>query len=369
MHQTADFRSDKCAMPTPEMIEAMTSPAWGDGQTDLGDTVTELERLAYKLTGKDAALFCISGTMANQLAIHAHTLPGDEIILGENCHTFWTEGGYAAALSGVQTYVIPSVRGLMDTDRIAGMLSRAEEHAPTTLVCTENTHNFGGGIVVPIDYLKTIRKLATAHGAKVHLDGARITNAAVKSGIPAADYAATADSVMFCLSKGLCAPVGSMLCGDADFIVRARAFMRRVGGVMKQPGPLAACGIIGLGMMNERLAEDHANAARFADGLAAIPGIAGKLDVEPSETNMVFMTLKGADADAFLERLEKNERVRAYHIAHGRMRFVTHRDIDAADVDRTIDVFRKVFSSPLPPGEVSSSPLPPGEGRVRENAE
>lgn len=343
MRETADFRSDKCALPTPEMIEAMSKPRWGDGQDDDGPSVRELERMCRELTGKEAAVFVTSGTMANQLAINAHTNPGEEIIFGENCHTYLTEGGSAAAISGVQTCVLPSARGLMDLSQIEHALTRAHAHASRTLVCTENTHNFGGGIVVPLDYLEDIRTLASKHGAKVHLDGARINNASVKSGIPVAEYAATADSVMFCLSKGLCAPVGSVLCGDADFIDRARAFIRRIGARPKQAAPLAECGIIGVKTMKKRLSEDHENAARFAEGLAGIPGIEKKLDVEEPETNMVFMTLKKGDADAFLEVLSKHK-VRAYHIAHGRMRFVTHNDVDADDIDRAVEVFRTVLS-------------------------
>jgi len=342
MHPIADFRSDKCAMPTPEMLEAMSKPRWGDGQYDDGPTVHELEEMSCELTGKTAAVFVTSGIMANQLAVKCHTNPGEEIILDENCHMYLTEGGSAAAISGVQTCVLPSNRGLMDLGQLDRALNRAHAHAARTLVCTENTHNFGGAVVVPMDYLKEIRALATKQGTKVHLDGARINNASVKSGISVADYAATADSVMFCLSKGLCAPVGSVLCGDGDFIKRARAFVQRLGARPKQAAPLAMCGILGLRMAKTQLAADHATAARLGVGLAKIPGIEKKLAIEEVETNMVFATLIDGDAEAFLKELSK-QKVLAYHIADGRMRFVTHRDVDADDVDRTVDVFKNVL--------------------------
>ena len=342
MHEIADFRSDKCALPTPSMIEATTSIKWGDGQEDEGPTVRELENLAAELTGKETALFAATGTMANQLAIMAHTHPGEEILLDEDSHIFWTEGGAPALLAGVQTCSLKAVRGMMDLKQIAEVFARGHKGAPATLVCTENTHNMQGGLVVPLDYLKQVHAAASQNGAKVHMDGARITNASVKSRIPIADYAATADSLMFCLSKGLCAPVGSMLCGSADFIARARAFRERIGGFLKQPAPLARCGIIALTTMIDRLKEDHENASRLEKGLRAIPGIESKLDIEEADTNMVFATMKSGSADEFLGRLDK-ERIRAYRIVGERMRFAVHRDIDAEDVDRTVAVFRKLL--------------------------
>lgn len=342
MHETADFRSDKCALPTREMIEAMGSVRWGDGQADEGPTVRELEGLACELTGKEAALFAASGTLANQLAIHAHTHPGEEIIVDDDCHILGSEGGSAAILSGVQTYALPGRRGRMDPEALERVFARAEKGAPDTLVCTEQTHNFGGGRVLPLDYLKEVRAIAAAHGAKVHMDGARVVNASIASGIRVAEFAATADSIMFCLSKGLCAPVGSMLCGEAALITRARRFRERIGATLKQPAPMARCGIIALTTMVERLVEDHENAARLADGLREIPGIERELDIEAPETNMVFMRLKRRDPDAFVEELSRR-RMRAYHIAGGRMRFVTHHDIDGEDVDRAVEAFAELL--------------------------
>jgi len=342
MHETSDFRSDKCALPTREMIEVMTEVSWGDGQSDKGPTVRELERLAAELTAKQAALFTATGTLANQLAIQAHTRPGEEIIVDENCHIVCSEAGAAAILSGVQTFSLASREGRMDLLHLERVLARAEKGARDTLVCTENTHNFGGGRVMPLDYLNEVRALATRHGAKVHMDGARITNASVRSGVSVAEYAATADSVMFCLSKGLCAPAGSVLCGDEEFIRRARHFRDWIGAAPKQPAPLAKCGIIALTTMVDRLKEDHDHATKLEAGLRSIPWVDRRLDIEISETNMVFMTLKEGDPDAFIAALAK-EHVRAYHIANGRLRFVTHRDIDLDDVERAVQAIRKLL--------------------------
>ncbi len=342
MHEIAELRSDKCALPTPEMIDAMGAVAWGDGQEEEGPTVRELEELASELTGKEAALFAATGTMANQLAIMAHTHPGEEIILDEDSHIFWTEGGAPALLAGVQTCSLPATRGMMELKQIEEVFARGHKGARATLVCTENTHNMQGGLVVPLDYLKQVHAAAAKNAAKVHMDGARITNASVKSGVPIVDYAATAESIMFCLSKGLCAPVGSMLCGSADFIARARAFRERIGGSLKQPAPLARCGIIALSTMIDRLKEDHENALRLEKGLRAIPKIENKLDIEQADTTMVFMTMKSGSADEFLGRLAK-ERIGAYHIVGERMRFVTHNDIDAEDIDRTVAVFGQLL--------------------------
>ncbi len=338
MHGIADFRSDKVARATREMIEAMASCQWGDGLYDDGPTVHELERLAARVTGKEAALFVSSGTMANQIAVHTHTKPGDAVVLDDTAHIFWTEGGTGPTLSGVQTFPLPSKRGLMRIEDVRRVFARLDVGARPTLVCTENTHNFGGGHVVPLDYLREIRRIATKHGARIHLDGARIFNASVKTGIPARTFAATADSIMFCLSKGLCAPVGSMLCGDREFIERARRFRERIGGLLKQSAPLAAAGLVALKTMVPRLRDDHANAARLARGFRALRG----LEVEPADTNMVFVTVRGLDGDRVVGALEKRG-VLTYHLGAGRLRFAVHRDIDAGDIDRAVREVRKLL--------------------------
>jgi threonine aldolase len=224
-------------------------------------------------------------------------------------------------------------------DDLAAALSRLDLGARPALVCTENTHNFGGGRVCLLGYLKEIKSLASKRGAKVHLDGARIFNASVRSGIPVAKYAATADSLMFCLSKGLCAPVGSMLCGDREFIGRARRFRERIGGMLKQAGPLAAAGVIALTKMVPRLKKDHENTARFAAGLHAIKGIDADLDIEDPETNMLFVTLKRSDGDRFVAALDRMG-IRCYHLGGGRIRFAVHRGTDAGDVERAVEVCR-----------------------------
>ena len=337
MHDVADFRSDKVAQPTREMIEAMARCEWGDGVGDEGPTVRRLEALAAKLTGKEAAMVCATGTLANQIAIHTHTRPGDAVVIDEAAHIFWTEGGIAPTVSGVQMHAVPSERGIVSVDAIRRVFARLDMGARPALVCTENTHNFGGGRVVPLDLLGDIRAVASKHGAAVHLDGARIFNASVKSGIPAAKYAATADSVMFCLSKGLCAPAGSMLCGTREFIARARRFRERIGSFIKQPAPLAAAGIVALTTMIDRLHEDHANAARLGRGLKGVTQARRLISVEPVETNMVFVRLLAADGDGAVSALDRKG-VRTYHLGGGRLRFAVHRDVDAEDVDRTVEV-------------------------------
>ena len=342
MHKVADFRTDKIAQPTPEMLQAMTHSQWGDGLGDEGPSVHRLERLACELTGKEAALFAVSGTMANELAVKAHTRRGDQIILDECSHIFVVESGYPAALSGVQTCALSSDAGVMDLVEVERALSA--RFARTSLVCTENTHNFLGGSVLPIDYMKELYTLSHRHGAKVFLDGARIINASVKSGIGVADYAACADSLMFCLSKGLCAPAGSMLCGSSEFIRRANDYRNTFGGVLKQPGPFAECGIIALTEMVERLSEDHDNAAHLVRALRRIPQVKRHLHIEQPQTNMVFFTLMTIDGDAFLKKCAESNLL-ALHMGAGRVRLVTHNDIDDEDVDRAVEVIAEVLAA------------------------
>jgi threonine aldolase len=340
MHGIADFRSDKVAKPTKEMLDAMLSAEWGSGIGDEGPTVREIEKLACELTGKEAAIFVASGTMANAIAIKAQAAPGEQVIADDNSHIVWVEAGNAAYLSQVQMRPLPSSSGVMDIADIGRAMARS--WAPTTLICIENTHNMLGGKVMPLDYMRELKVFANARGARVHLDGARITNASVKTGIPVAQYAACADSIMFCLSKGLCAPVGSMLCGDAAFVQKASAFRKRFGGIPKQNAPLAACGIVALTKMIPRLKDDHATASRLGSGLKAIPGIGRRLDVEDAETNMVFVTVKGVDPVAVAAKLAE-ERVLTLHITGGRLRFVTHRDVDAEDVDRCVGAMQRAL--------------------------
>jgi threonine aldolase len=340
MHEVADFRSDKVARPTEEMLEAMGRPQWGNGIGDKGASVRRLERLACELTGKEAALFVVSGTMANELAVKTFTRPGDQIVLDNRSHIFCVESGYSAAVSGVQTCALPSDAGVMDMAEVEGALVARFAHTP--LVLMENTHNFLGGAVLPLDYMKGLCELAHSHGAQVYLDGARIINASVKTGIPVSMYAANCDALMFCLSKGLCAPAGSMLCGSEEFVHRADGFGRMFGGMLKQPGPLAECGILALTRMVGRLGEDHENASRLAKGLRGIRGVERFLDLEEPQTNMVFLSVRGLDADAFVGKLAERK-VLALHIGGGRLRWVTHNDVDSQDVDRAVQVIDDIL--------------------------
>ena len=247
----------------------------------------------------------------------------------------------------MQTCALGSVGGKLDLAQVERALSARFAH--TSLVSMENTHNFLGGVVLPLDYMKALCDLAHSRGAQVYLDGARILNASVRTGIPVVDYASCCDALMFCLSKGLCAPAGSMLCGSADFIRRADSFRKTFGGMLKQPGPLAECGIVALTAMVKRLSRDHANAARLADALRRIPEAARHMEIDEPQTNILFVTLKSMDADLFIGECS-DRGVLALHIGAGRVRWVTHNDVEAEDVDRSAAVVADILA-----GHVSRS--------------
>jgi len=339
-----DFRSDTVTLPTPEMREAMYKAAVGDDVYGEDPTLNRLEALAAEKVGKEAALFVPTGTMGNQLAVLTHTQRGDEVIVEANSHVYATEVGGIAVLSGVIPRLVTGRRGVMDPADIAKALRPANIHfAATRLICVENTHNAGGGTVIPLDTLAATRQLADERHIALHMDGARVFNAAVALGVDVKEITRHVDSVMFCLSKGLSAPVGSMLAGTAEYIGRARKWRKMLGGGMRQAGFLAAAGIVALETMLERLAEDHANARRLAEGLAAIPGII--VDLEAVQTNIVFFDFSGtgaapADLGAALSR----EGIVSGIGAATRTRFVTHYGITAADVDLTLEVIKSVIN-------------------------
>ncbi len=341
MHKVADFRSDKVTQPTEEMWQAMVKAELGNGVGDEGETVRQLQELAAHMTGKEAALFVVSGIMANQLAVNAQTNPGEEIILNEFSHIAMSEGGNASYLSGVQTRPLSNNGRVMELSEIERVLSTG--YARTSLIALENTLYLGGKII-PLDYMEEVYNLAKRYGAKVYLDGARITNASVETGIPVSKYASYTDSIMFCLSKGLCAPAGSILAGSKDFIERVKKFRRKFGGGLKQAGPYAACGLVALNKMIPRLKEDHKRARFFRDKLLLISGTEEILDIEECETNMLCITLKQGNVDAFIESLAAQS-VFASRIACGRIKFVFHKDIDEEDISRSINVIETVFSS------------------------
>jgi threonine aldolase len=343
MTRTADFRSDTVTRPTPAMREAMAAAEVDDDVLGHDPTTLLLEREAAALLGKEEALFVPSGVMANLVAVATHTRPGDEVVVEEWSHTSRFETGGAAAVAGVLLRTLRSQRGLMDADEVASWISTGSEHTPrTALVCVEQTHNFHGGAVLPIEGLRAIALAARTRGVAVHMDGARLWNAVVATGIDAAAYAACADTVSFCLSKGLCAPVGSLLCGPAEFLTRARFWRKRLGGGMRQSGVLAAAGRIALRDMRHRLAEDHARARRFAETLATVAPYA--VDPAAVDTNIVFFGTGPVAAARVVDEAKLRD-ILLYAVGPHRMRVVTHHDVDDAAVDRLLELLRHVARS------------------------
>ncbi len=286
-----DLRSDTVTKPTPEMRIAMAKAEVGDDVYGEDPSVNRLQELAASMVGKEAGLFIPSGTMGNLIAILAHCGRGDEVILGNKAHTFLFEAGGISALGGVHSCQIPNQPdGTLDLNDIRAAIRPDDPHHPITrLITLENTHNRCGGVALSPEYTRSVGELAKQANLQVHLDGARIFNAAVVQGVDVKELTGPVDSVTFCLSKGLSAPVGSVLCGSKDFIVRAHRMRKILGGGMRQAGILAAAGIVALESMTERLADDHRRAKMLAEGLSRIPGIL--LDPGTPYTNMVFINL------------------------------------------------------------------------------
>lgn len=336
-----DLRSDTVTRPTPEMYAAMASAPLGDDVLGDDPTVTELERLSAQMFGKEAAVFVPSGTMGNQVAIATHTNPGDAMIVEEEAHVLYYEVGAPAILNGVLTRTVPSKGGIMDPADVERAVMKRSLHTPgTALLVLENTHNRAGGTILPLERMDAFRSIADKHGFKVHLDGARVFNASVALGLPVADVVKTCDSVSFCLSKGLASPVGSVLVGSAEFIDRARIWRKRLGGGMRQAGVLAACGIVSLMKMVDRLGEDHARAKRLGAEVGAMPGLT--VDQSTVQTNMVLITTDGP-SDPWLKALQA-QGVWALPPAENRIRCVFHNDVDDAKTERAIEAFRVVAS-------------------------
>ena len=282
-----DLRSDTITLPTPAMREAMYRAEVGDSMRGEDPTFNRLEEMAAEIMGKPSALFVTSGTMGNLVALLAHCQRGDEMILGDVAHIFLYESGGASALGGIQPRPLPNQPdGTLLLDQIEAAVRPDASHLPhSRLICLENTHNRCGGAAIPPDYFAGVREVADRHGLKVHLDGARILNATVALGVDPREIMQHVDSVTFCLSKGLSAPVGSLLCGNMDFVYRAQRVRQMLGGGLRQAGVVAAAGIVALEQMVDRLAEDHVRARRLAEGIAAIPGFA--IDVDSVQTNIV----------------------------------------------------------------------------------
>ncbi len=343
--ERVDFRSDTVTHPTPEMREAMASAEVGDDVYGEDPSVNRLQAMAAELLGKQAALFVPSGTMANLASILAHCDRGDEVILGDESHVFQNEAGGISAFGGVHPHLIPNNRdGTLALDSIEDAIRHDDVHYPISrLVIIENTHNRCGGTPLTVEYTRSVGALAEKHGLRLHIDGARIFNAAVELGVSAADLSEPADSVALCLSKGLCAPVGSVICGDAAFVTRAHRIRKALGGGMRQAGILAAAGIVALDSMIDRLVEDHQRARRLADGLRDIPGLS--LRYERPATNMVFVEfLPGAKLDAagVMEAMRK-EGIILRASGDGSIRLVLHYWIDDAAVERLISNLKRLM--------------------------
>ncbi len=344
MKEPIDLRSDTVTRPTPKMRQAIAQAEVGDDCYGEDPSANALQERAAALLGKERALFVPSGTMANQLAIKGHTRPGEEVILEATSHPFNYEAGAPAALSGVQCFPIAGERGILEPKTVEEAIRPDAPHHPrTALVCVENTHNRGGGSVYPPETLQAIWEVAKGRDLKIHLDGARIFNASVASGVPVHEYARFADTVSFCLSKGLGAPIGSVLAGPSDFIARALRDRRLLGGGMRQVGILAAAGLYALDHHVARLVEDHENARRLAAGLQEIPGVSFPLG--RPETNIVIFDVSGTKipVDDVTSRL-KEEGVLVHAISPQQIRAVTHLDITSADVDQALGALWTVLN-------------------------
>lgn len=327
MQTVYDLRSDTVTRPTPAMKRAMFEAPLGDDVLGDDPTVKRLETLIAEMTGKESGLFFPSGTQANQTAVQVHTQRGDEVLLERRSHIFNYEAGAPAALSGVQLHPIDTADGVLRPTDLASRRRPLNEHfAQTRLVCLENTHNGHGGRIYPIDEMEAVSRWARDQGLAVHLDGARLFNAVVASGVPAARWATCADTVSICLSKGLGAPVGTCLVGSAATIERARWVRKRLGGGMRQSGILAAAGIHALEHHVERLAIDHALAREIATGLGAIEGLA--VDLERVQTNIVLLRVVGPGMTAAdLVRAAEEHGVRTFDVSPAEIRLVTHLDV------------------------------------------
>ena len=340
-----DLRSDTVTEPTPEMREAMASAEVGDDVYGEDPTVNHLQELSAQMLGKEAALFVPSGTMGNLAAILAHCARGDEIIIGDRSHTYLYEAGGVSALGGVHTFAVENQDdGTVPFDKIEVAIRPQNDHFPITrLICLENTHNRCGGSVLSVDYTQEVGRIAREHGLFMHIDGARIFNAAVAIGVSPAKLAASADSVTFCLSKGLCAPAGSVICGDEAFIQKVLRVRKMLGGGMRQVGVLAAAGVVALESMVDRLREDHLRASRLAETLAQLPGVV--LEYETPTTNMIFLRLD-AEAPVSGEKLVRRFADKGIKISaarDGRMRLVIHFWIDDEVLAQIIEAFEDIF--------------------------
>lgn len=336
---------DTSTLPTEEMLEAMRTATLGDDVYGEDPTVNELEAMAAEILGKEACVFLPSGTMANLAAIIAHARRGDEVVLEEEAHVVYYEAGGVAAVAGCMPLLVKGDRGVLRAEMIESVLRKPNDHyPPTSLICVENTHNRAGGTITRPEVMAGLRELADRRGLRIHVDGARIFSAAVALGVPVNELAADADSVSVCLSKGLSAPVGSILAGSGRFVGRARRARKLLGGGMRQAGVVAAAGIVALQKGIDRLREDHVMARRLADELSKIPSLL--VDPEAVETNMVLVDTSRAEvrSEKVVERLRADYGIRASARPPSTVRFVTHRHIGEAQVAAAVEALRDIVS-------------------------
>ena len=347
MHDIVDLRSDTLTLPTPEMREAMARAEVGDDVWGEDPTIQRLEAQAAARLGKEAGLFVASGTMGNLVSVVSHTRAGQEVVLDLDSHIFNYEGAGGAVVGNVQMRPVKTARGFLSPEQVQEALRPANIHIPPTgLVCLENTHNRHGGTCCTPEEIAAVAAVAHAAGVPVHLDGARLFNAAVALEREPREFTRAVDSVTFCVSKGLAAPVGSVVCGPAPFIERARRVRKMVGGGMRQAGILAAAGLVALERMVDRLAEDHANARALAEAVAGMPGLA--VDLGSVQTNIVIIRVDRGDRPRSVAATEElvtgcaARKVKLHAMGPAAIRCVTHKDVDADDIRRAIDAFREL---------------------------
>jgi threonine aldolase len=336
-----NLRSDTQTLPTPAMLEAIVTAPLGDDTYDEDPTVARFEAMAAERLGTEAAMLVPSGQMGNLIALMVHARPGDEVLLDRESHIFYYEVGSLASVAGLMPWPLVSVAGCLDPDEVVGAIRARDQHYPRTrLLCLENTHNRSGGRVVPVERHRDLCRVAHERGLAVHLDGARLFNAAIAAGVAVTEYTREVDSVMVCLSKGLSCPLGSILAGSKAFVQRADEVRRRLGGGLRQAGVIAAPGIVALETMVERLAEDHRNARRLAEGVAGVPGLA--VDLATVETNMVNVDHRGTgwSTEEVLRRLLEGG-VIASGRPPGQIRLVTNRHHDVGVIDEAVERIRR----------------------------
>jgi threonine aldolase len=344
VHDVVELRSDTFTLPSPAMRDAMARAEVGDDVYEEDPTVRRLEGLAARMTEKEAGLLVASGTQGNLVAILAQTRPGQEILLDAECHVFNSEVGGTARLGGLQTRALVTERGFLTAAQVRESVRGENIHLPVTgLVCIENTHNRHGGTCCRPEEIAEMAAAAHAARVPVHLDGARIFNAAVALKRPVADFCRPVDSLTFCLSKGLGAPVGSLICGSRAFIAEARRVRKMIGGGMRQAGVLAAAGLVALETGVDRLIEDHARARRLAEGLAEQRGIS--IDLATVETNIVRFQVATVERASQLVNGGLARKIKVHHAGPTSIRCVTHKDVDSDDIDRALDAFREITAA------------------------